>query len=925
MLLACLLPDARAAAAPARVKLPAPALEIRYDPTIIVVALPPGSDARMMRTKLLRPEAAQARQTLDQRRVGPLCATATATLLRIGLQPGADPILSAASAAVLPDVLWAAPNRIYLGDPREFTPNDPRYNEQYALPLIQADQAWDLIPAGTPPVTIAIVDDGMQMNHADLAAGLWVNPAEIAGNGVDDDGNGLIDDVSGWDFIGNDNLPNPIFGDDHGTHVAGIAAARTNNTTGIAGIAGGPGGGRILPVRFFATGQPWPSTLVANALNYVAGSGARILNISYNVDGFVDDPIVIAALEHLYARGVLIFNSAGNNNQANPPRQVFEQMLFVANTNQFDQRNTSSNYGVGIDLAAPGTNILSTVPSDQYALSSGTSMAAPAAAGVAALLWSYRPGWTREQVAAQILGTADPIDTQNPGFAGLLGSGRVNAYRALSTTLPPPRLGALEGLPAAGGTLRDEITTFTLRLRHTLDSSTVTPANFELRRAGDDQIFGTSDDRIIPLTINNGRPHRIGTNWLDFRFAGALPPGDYRFTAFSGGLRDPFGQPLDGNGDGTGGDDFIHAFRVSYPLSGRVFEDWNGNGLRDADEPMLADQTVFLDLNNNGSISQITRTYNATGLPRSIPDNNQTGISVPITISDIPWQIAAVTTSLTASHTYAGDLVIALSSPFGTTVQLANNRGEAGAYSGTIFDDTASISIAQGSPPFSGPHRPETPLASFNEQIFNGTWNLRIADTGALDPRPLAAWTLTFALREPLNLSVADGHFWFNRLEATTYQLRLALASGWNATTPLQRTVVISDTAESVETAAYGLIRTNAIYGRVYEDHNRNGIRDAGESGIAGVMLYLDLNTNGILDSNEPWVMSDGEGRYRFSNQSAGSKLVRQIPVSGYILQNRGGLPVTLNAGATITGQDFANIAVPYRRFMPLIRLEPPA
>ena len=137
----------------------------------------------------------------------------------------------------------------------------------------------------------------------------------------------------------------------------------------------------------------------------------------------------------MYDGGVLHFNSAGNNNQLNPPRTSFTQSLFVVSTESNDTRSTFSNYGTGCDISAPGGSILSTVLNDNYGTKSGTSMATPNAAGAAALIWSLHPTWTRDQVAAQLIATADNIDAQNPAYIGLLGSGRVNSFAALTTDI----------------------------------------------------------------------------------------------------------------------------------------------------------------------------------------------------------------------------------------------------------------------------------------------------------------------------------------------------------------------------------------------------------------------------------------------------------------------------------------------------------
>lgn len=520
------------------------------------------------------------------------------SVLRIGIKDGANPLEVIGRLQSLPFVEWAAPNYVYrpevLGDPRELIPNDPRYSEQYHHPLMRNNLAWDTT-LGSPSIIIAVTDDGVSLAHQDLAPNIWRNPGEVAGNGIDDDGNGFIDDINGWDFSSNDNNPNPVGTNSHGTHVSGIAAGRTNNGIGIAGTAGGS---TIMPIRFFGSGA-WTSTVIAASYRYAVDNGARIINTSYNVDQFANDLTFLAGLNYLYDRGGLHLNSAGNNNQLNPPRQVLDQSLFVANTDSADRKSSSSNYGFGIDIAAPGSNILSTLPNNMYGLNSGTSMAAPNAAGVAALIWSAHPEWTRDQVAAQLVGTADNIDALNLAFAGLLGSGRVNSFRGVTETLAAPRIEGVPGLPPEGGTT-SPFASFQMDTANVLDPSSVTLSNFELRGDGPDNTFDTADDVVIPLTLPANFTYRIGTNRLNFGVTGFLGRDRYRFRAISGGLRDPFGTPLDGNGDGVGGDSFDRIFNISIGISGTKWNDRNGNGTLDTGEPTLQGWTIFLDQDNNG-------------------------------------------------------------------------------------------------------------------------------------------------------------------------------------------------------------------------------------------------------------------------------------------------------------------------------------
>lgn len=462
-------------------------------------------------------------------------------------------------------VAWAAPNYIYPNSPTggDYVPNDPNFSSQYQHTLMQTPAAWDLVQ-GTGKIIVAIADCGIAYDHPDLAPNMWVNVNEIPNNGIDDDNNGYIDDVNGWDFGDNDNDPYPAFvnvggsivGDVHGTHVAGIIGAVNNNALGIAG--GADNHAQIMNLRLGLDAATWTSAAFAQAYAYAVDNGAKIIETSRYIDDRVGDPVFTAGLDYVYQHGVLQFNSASNNNTLNPPRQAFEQILIVANLTELDQRNPTSNYGTGIDIAGNGTNILSTALGGTYATFTGTSMATPSVASVATLIMMAHPTWTRDQVAAQLLGTADNVDAVNPGLSGLLGAGRVNALRALTETVRAPRFSTVTGLPIQGSTITQQPTTVTIRVGNIFDRAGVNNlGSWELRSSGADDVFGTLDDELVEITRLTD--YKLGTNELKFLIS-PMNAGRYQFRAKSADLVDPFGQHLDGNGDGVGGDDFVREF-----------------------------------------------------------------------------------------------------------------------------------------------------------------------------------------------------------------------------------------------------------------------------------------------------------------------------------------------------------------------------
>ncbi|MBK7141792.1 MAG: S8 family serine peptidase [bacterium] len=355
------------------------------------------------------------------------------------------------------------------------TPNDPQYNSQYQMsppgPDPQPYNAWDL-ERGSDSIKIAIIDTGVLYAHPDLAGNIWVNPGEDMDgdlavfdpgdmNGIDDDGNGFIDDLVGWDFVasmssvwpGEDGVTrdnNPSDHNGHGTHCAGISAAMNNNATNVTGVAGGWFGGhrssrgcRIMCVRAGGTTAGGLGELNSNdlaaAVNYAANNGADVINASWGGGSF-SSPLNTAMFNAI-AAGTSFIHSAGNDNvDAEGWHDQVPGVVTVAATYNADQKWTwnatqGSNYGTWITVSAPGQNILSTV-SNSYtpstAIYTGTSMAAPYVAGLNALIRSMMPSLTRAQVDSIITVTTDNIDTQNPSYVGLLGTGRVNAFTALS-------------------------------------------------------------------------------------------------------------------------------------------------------------------------------------------------------------------------------------------------------------------------------------------------------------------------------------------------------------------------------------------------------------------------------------------------------------------------------------------------------------
>jgi serine protease len=378
-----------------------------------------------------------------------------------------DPFYAADQFSHVDEVHYAEPWFIYpvngvnpvnsASDNPMYIPNDPSFPSQYGLTLIRAPQAWD-ITFGDTSVVIGIIDTGVELNHPDLAANIWNNPGETGldannndkrFNGIDDDGNGYIDDWRGWDFGGADynnivpdNNPNPTgSNNNHGTHVAGIASAVTDNAVGVAGTGFRC---RLLAVKTTAdndTRAPGGLAYIIAGfpgIAYAALMGADVMNCSWGGGGgsqFEQDIINYAT-----AQGTLVVAAAGNDNssQAFFPAS-YANVISVAATTSTDAKASFSNYGIAVDVSAPGSSILSTLYPGTYANFSGTSMASPFAAGTVALVKSVYPSYGSLQLGEKVRVSCDNINGVNPSYVDLLGKGRINAYRAVTESSPSVR------------------------------------------------------------------------------------------------------------------------------------------------------------------------------------------------------------------------------------------------------------------------------------------------------------------------------------------------------------------------------------------------------------------------------------------------------------------------------------------------------
>lgn len=334
-------------------------------------------------------------------------------------------------------------------------PNDFYYLDQWYLSFIGTPEVWEMT-TGSEDLIVAVLDTGVDLDHEDLEDHLWINEKEKAGDGIDNDDNGYIDDVYGWDFVGEDATPTPDVGEGfdegsvpHGTMIAGVIAAVTDNEKGVAGMSWNS---KIMALRVMDNYGAGLSTDVTEAINYAVAEGAKIINLSFS--GYDADNRLRTAVREAYEAGVLVVAAVGNlssggvNTDIQPvypacfgSQSSDDWVLGVAATNEEDEKAIFSNYGsTCVDISAPGENFYSTYyfdedwegfDEDEYMGQwSGTSLATPVISGAAALLWSYYPSLTVGEVQTILKLSVDPVVELGPIGRGDMGAGRVNVERA---------------------------------------------------------------------------------------------------------------------------------------------------------------------------------------------------------------------------------------------------------------------------------------------------------------------------------------------------------------------------------------------------------------------------------------------------------------------------------------------------------------
>jgi subtilisin family serine protease/subtilisin-like proprotein convertase family protein len=666
---------------------------------------------------------------------------------------------------------WASPN-FYQQRERFFIPNDPLFGNQWHLNNtgqvggtpdadVDAPEAWDVNAGGSSNVVVAVIDDGMQLNHPDLQ--LFINTGEIAGNGIDDDSNGWIDDVNGWDFTSGgigDNNPGPsVPGDAHATAVAGVAAGRGNNTLGVTGMAYNS---RLLPVRIFLGGSATSDANIASAIYYAAGRTASgtgtwgagdILNNSWGGGGFssaISSAFTWASTSGRNGRGAISYIATGNgfgapvSFPANLSSTIPGVIAVGASTN-LDQLASYSNVGPQVDFVAPsggptygGTaNIVTTdrTGADGYNSTSdytttgadgfsGTSSATPLAAGIGALILAQDPSLTAAQVRGLMRNTTDligPVAYDNKGFNTQYGYGRVNANTAIRG-VGVTEIQVLQD--------RTNIADNTGSFSFAAGVGQTQTQTFQVRNQG------TKDLTLGAISLGGGSGFSLASSFTD--------------TILS-------------VGEST-------TFSVNFsPTTTGTFSNTISFTNNDADE-----STFNFTLNGTGLNS---KSFSNTS-PITIPSS---GTSTPypstINVSGLSGNINSLKVTLTnLSHTWPDDIDVLLVGPTGTKALLMSDVGGSGDVSNVTltFDPTAtsflpdSGLITSGSykatdfvtgdvfnaPAPGGPYG--TDFSVFNGINPNGTWSLYVVDDEVGDAGTIAGgWSLTIDTASTKTISIA--------------------------------------------------------------------------------------------------------------------------------------------------------------------------
>ena len=784
---------------------------------------------------------------------------------------------------------FASPN-LYQNWQRYFIPNDPRFPNQWHLHntgqgggLVDADvdmpEAWDINQGGSSSIVIGVIDDGVAA-HADLD--LWRNTGELE-EGFDNDNNGWVDDINGWNFVNNNSSSdNTQQTDMHGTAVAGVAAARGNNGVGVAGASYNS---KVLSAKIFEGSAIASDANIAGALYYTAGRtadglgtwrAADVVNNSWG--GGANSTVINAALTWGVAngnlgKGVAFLFATGNGFGAvsQPALQSLNipGVFAIGATNNKAGLSDYSNTGPAVDMVAPSNDTRSGYlaidttdrqgqdngydPTGDYTGTGatgfgGTSSATPLATGIAAVTLAQAavqnviltPAQLRSYLRTntEYIGNAvyDPVTGKNNSF----GYGRINAFSAVSN-LGKPEISVLSateevqsgGTLAVGNAYVDEFVDLVVRVRN--------QGTLPL-------VLGTLNVGTGPFTLLSG----LGSTTLAL---GEATTFSVRFTPTAGGT---VTQSVTINSNDTSEAAFtfnLSGVGLAPNISGFVFEDWDGDNVKETPPDVSkSNHTVYIDTNNNGSLDSLPTTFTNT---TSAPLVDAGVMTSTIAVTGMTSVVADVNVRLNLTHTWMSDLRISLISPSGTTIILANRiGGSTDNLTNTILDDEATTTIAAAVAPRTGSFRPSEPLSAFDNALGNGTWTLQIEDLAADDTGSLLDWDLVLSTSEPQVSTRANGAYGLLDVPVGSHTVRVLPPSGWSVANNTTYNVTVAAPTDMIRNRDFGIGENNRFYSMVFNDFNLNGIWDTTETGITGAQLLDDLNNNGVADATAPLAFS---------------------------------------------------------------------
>ncbi|HOX58359.1 MAG TPA: S8 family serine peptidase [Candidatus Paceibacterota bacterium] len=601
-----------------------------------------------------------------------------------------------------PGVLYAEPD--YWVEADATFPNDPRFNELWGMlntgqtggtpgADIRASEAWD-VTTGSRQILVAVIDTGVDYTHPDLTNNIWTNLGETPGDGLDNDGNGYVDDVHGYDFYANDG--DPMDEDEHGTHCAGTIGGEGNNTLGVVGVCWQV---QIMPVRFLG---PFGGSTAdgISSVQYATQMGARVMNNSWG--GGAYSQALKDAIDAAGAANIVFTAAAGNSGTDNdiiphyPSSYTSSNIVAVMSTDHNDLRSDFSCFGlISVDLAAPGSDILSCRPGGGYQYMSGTSMATPHVSGACALLLAANPTLTVAEIKDALLSTVDPVV---PGLC--VSGGRLNLFRAFPTLLPKNPLvlhtNYLSGGNGNGIIEFNECNNLSLILNN-VGSTNVTGISATLSTTTPGVAIAQPNSAYANIPISG-----LGTNLVPFRIS-TVPS-------------------------------FICGTPIEMSLLVRSDQ---GVSILEFSLPTGVPGTPLRFDNNS---------------PVAIPAPGFTNSAV--VVSNINFAVNKVTVSLFVSADIDYFLTLDLIAPDGTVCTLTANNGFTGQNYGltcadpqrTMFDDAALTPISSGVAPFVGSYKPSKPLSVFAGKSgtnVNGVWQLRATDSGSFNLGVIQCWSLS--------------------------------------------------------------------------------------------------------------------------------------------------------------------------------------